>query len=444
MSEIAKDKYISVDTIPLNIKENTLFDIRTKSVNYLTHGFHKYPGKFIPQIPAWAIKKYGTQNNIILDPFCGSGTTLVESLLYNHNAIGIDIDPLSVLISKVKTTPLDIEKLTIIKKWVINNINNENIKNRKIPKIETLTHWFTNDAIDKLGKIRFVIDSISVKFLNAKDIQDFFYICFSSIIRRVSNADNQSQKTYVSHTNKKNPDEVFGLFFKQLELYYKEILVFSKKIKNVKASIINNSSTTDLVSLLNEKKIDLVVTSPPYIKAIDYIYNQMAELFWIGDLFNIETQEKQNAKKISYIGNKQIKKIEYSQFIPENNKTDIELLDKSILKIFNTDKKNGHKHSYITWKYFNDMNIHFRQMSSIINSKVHYVMVVGNSKVSNIEIDTANILIEIAKKHNIKISNKWGYKIKNRYMRFDRKGKGGKINIDWVLDFEKDCYIREV
>ena len=84
------------------------------------------------------------------------------------------------------------------------------------------------------------------------------------------------------------------------------------------------------------------------------------------------------------------------------------------------------------------MENHFKEISSVMRPKVHYVMVVGNSKVSNIEIDTANILIEIAKKYNLNISNKWGYKIKNRYMRFDRKGRGGKINIDWVLDFEKE------
>ena len=172
-----QNKYISVENIPFDIKRDTIFDIKTKSVNYLTHSFHKYPGKFIPQIPDWAINKYTSKNNLsILDPFCGSGTTLVESLLHNHNAIGIDIDPLSVLISKVKTTPLDIEKLTIIKNWVTDKIKDKNIKQRKIPKIKTLNHWFTDDAIDKLGKIRFIIDEIPNNFSDTKDIQDFLYI----------------------------------------------------------------------------------------------------------------------------------------------------------------------------------------------------------------------------------------------------------------------------
>lgn len=436
---IKKKNHIIVNSIPSDIEYNTIFDIKTKSVNYLTHGFHKYPGKFIPQIPDWAIKKYAIKSNMtILDPFCGSGTTLVESLLHQHNSIGIDIDPLSVLISKVKTTPLNIDKLSEIKKWVVNHIKNEKIIERNLPTINSLNHWFTNDAIDKLGKIRFIIDEIPNNFSKSKDIQDFFYICFSSIIRRVSNADNQSQKTYVSHTNPKTPDEVYSSFFKQLDLYFSKIKEFSPKVGNVKNEIINNSSVNNLQTLLEKKNIDLVITSPPYIKAIDYIYNQMVELFWIGDIFNIETQEKQNSLKPLYVGNKQIKKLEYEDFIPSENKTKIELLDSVISNIFNFDKKNGHKHSYITWKYFNDMDNHFKQISSILSSKVHYIMVVGNSKVSNIEIDTVNILINIAEKYNFKITNKWGYKIKNRYMRFNRNGRGGKIDIDWVLDLEKE------
>lgn len=434
-----RENHIIVNSIPFNIECNTIFDIKTKSVNYLTHGFHKYLGKFIPQIPDWAINKYAKKNNMtILDPFCGSGTTLVESLLHKHNSIGIDIDPLSVLISKVKTTPIDIDKLLEIKSWVINNIKNKKITERKVPTINTLSHWFTDDAIDKLGKIRFIIDEIPNNFSKVKDIQEFFYICFSSIIRRTSNADNQSQKTYVSHTNPKIPDEVYSLFFKQLDLYISEIKDFSKMVNKGKCEIINNSSANNLQNLLGEIKIDLVITSPPYIKAIDYIYNQMAELFWIGDLFNIETQIKQNLLKSAYIVNKQIKKPEYKDFNPTQNKTHIGFLDYIISSIFNSDKKNGHKHSYITWKYFMDIYNHFKQISSILPSKVHYIMVVGNSKVSNIEIDTANILIKIAQKYNFKITNKWGYKIKNRYMRFNRKGRGGKIDIDWVLDFEKE------
>ena len=97
------------EIIPAEIEENAILNIVTRDVNTHTHGFHKYPAKFIPQIPKWAIRKYlnGHKNKFILDPFCGSGTTLVEGVVAGYNVIGVDIDLLSVMISKVKTTRVD-------------------------------------------------------------------------------------------------------------------------------------------------------------------------------------------------------------------------------------------------------------------------------------------------------------------------------------------------
>lgn len=430
------------DVIPSEIEQGAILNIVSRDVNAHTHGFHKYPAKFIPHIPKWAITKYlnGKSDKYVLDPFCGSGTTLVESVLAGYNAIGVDIDPLSALISKVKTTRVNIKELTKISNWLVIEIN-ENIKGIFVPDCETIEHWFTKDAIRKLSRIRTIINQIPEKFGDSKmvkDIQDLLLICFSSIIRRVSKADNESQKTYVSHTKVKDPDEVNSLFLSQLDLYVERASKFSKTINpKIKSKIIVSSSATSLEKKINGQRIDLAVTSPPYIKAIDYIYNQMVELFWIGDLFDMQTQPKQNKKKTQYIGNKQIYKAEFNDYTPYNTVLRINNLDKKLQEIYDIDKKNGHKHSYVAYKYFLEMEKHFAEMSNCLLSGTHYVMVVGDSNVSDVHIDTANSLIEIAERNGFRIKNKWGYKIKNRFMRFDRKGRGGIIEIDWVLDFEK-------
>lgn len=263
-------------------------------------------------------------------------------------------------------------------------------------------------------------------------------ICFSSIIRRVSNADNESQKTYVSHTKVKQPEDANSLFFSQLDLFVDRAIKFSETVNTkAKSKVIVSSSATSLQKKLRGRLIDLAITSPPYIKAIDYIYNQMVELFWIGDLFQMQTQPKQNKKKIQYIGNKQISKVEFSNYNPYNTILGISNLDEKLQKVYETDYKNGHKHSYVSFKYFAEMEKHFAEMAKCLNKKAHYVMVVGNSNVSDIFFNTAEFLIEIAQRNGFKLINKWGYKIKNRFMRFDRKGRGGIIEIDWVLDFQK-------
>jgi DNA modification methylase len=430
------------EVIPSEIEENSILNIITRNVNLHTHGFHKYPAKFIPHIPKWAINRYlnGVKDKTILDPFCGSGTTLVESVLAGYNAIGIDIDPLSVLISKVKTTRVDKSELQKVSKWLVQQINSKP-KGTFEPDCERIEHWFTNDAIEKLSAIRTLINQIPEIFEDNKkvrDIQDLFIICFSSIIRRVSNADNESQKTYVSHTKIKEPEEVNAVFLSQLELFVERALDFSTSTNTQsKSEVIVSSSALSLENKINGKQIDLAITSPPYIKAVDYIYNQMVELFWIGDLFQMQTQTKQNEKKNQYIGNKQISKTEFSNYNPYNTILDINKLDEKLQQIYDTDEKNGHQHSYVTFKYFVEMEKHFAEMSNCLTSGTHYVMVVGDSNVSDVFIDTADFLIDIAERSGFRITNKWGYKIKNRFMRFDRKGRGGIIEIDWVLDFEK-------
>lgn len=441
MMEIVEYKTVK-EAIPIEIEADSILNIVTRDVNTHTHGFHKYPAKFIPHIPKWAITKYlnGDKDKFILDPFCGSGTTLVESVLSGYNAIGIDIDPLSAMISRVKTTRVDKCELEKISSWLIKEINDKR-KGTFKPECETLDHWFTNDAIKKLSTIRTSLNGIPEIFGNSKkvkDIQDLLLICFSSIIRRVSNADNESQKTYVSHTKIKQPEEVNSLFFSQLNLFVERAKVFSETTNpSVKSKVVISSSAASLEKNLKGQKIDLAITSPPYIKAIDYIYNQMVELFWIGDLFEMQTQTRQNKKKTQYIGNKQISKVEFNNYTPYNTILDIDKLDEKLQLIFDSDKKNGHKHAYVTYKYFVEMERHFAEMSKCLITGTHYVMVVGDSNVSDVYIDTADFLIEIAERNGFRITNKWGYKIKNRFMRFDRKGRGGIIDIDWVMDFEK-------
>ncbi|MCC6842795.1 MAG: hypothetical protein IT264_06915 [Saprospiraceae bacterium] len=430
------------EIIPTDIEQNSILNIVTRDVNTYTHGFHKYPAKFIPHIPKWAITKYlnGNKDKNILDPFCGSGTTLVEGVLAGYNSIGIDIDPLSAMISKVKTTRLDEKELKNISEWLVKELNTKK-KGIFKPDCETIEHWFTKDAISKLSIIRTLINQIPEKFgdnKKVKDIQDLLLICFSSIIRKVSNADDESQKTYVSHTKIKEPKEVNSLFISQLDLFVDRAIKFAATTSSkTKSKIIVSSSADSLEKKLNGKKIDLAITSPPYIKAIDYIYNQMVELFWIGDLFQMQTQTKQNEKKTHYIGNKQISKVEFKNYTPYNTIISIEKLDEKLKEVYDIDKKNGHKHSYVAFKYFAEMEKHFLEMSKCLTTGTHYVLVVGDSNVSDVFFDTASFLIEIAERNGFRITNKWGYKIKNRFMRFDRKGRGGIIEIDWVLDFER-------
>lgn len=82
-------------------------DKTIKDTSYITHGYYTYPAKFIPQLAARLIKENSSENDIVIDPFLGSGTTVVEAIVNNRIGIGTDINEISYLIAKVKTTPIN-------------------------------------------------------------------------------------------------------------------------------------------------------------------------------------------------------------------------------------------------------------------------------------------------------------------------------------------------
>lgn len=429
---------VNYKTLPHDIPFGAEVSINTNNVIPLSHGFHKYPGKFIPQIPEWAINTYlKGKNEVILDPFVGSGTTLVESLVAGYNSYGIDIDPLSCLIAKVKSTPVTESDFSLVCDWILLNMDSANPE--FIPKTENLSHWFTDEAIEKLSKIRTLTEQVPDYFSNIKNISDIYdalIIAFSGIIRRVSNADNQSQKTYVSHTREKKPAEVFSLYTKQLQMFKRAYVEFEKKWDgNTKSTLIISDGRADTSSYL-PKKVDMIITSPPYIKSIDYVYNQMVEFFWIGDLFNMDTQPKQNKKRKKYTGTTLVSKAEYANFSINDSVLNSTMLNTYLTEILK-DEKNGEKHAHIVNNYFEYMYEHFIGAYKIVENNGYYVMAIGNSTVSGVKVDTSSLLIEFAEKAGFQLETKWSYLIKNHFMGFDRGKKGGKITKDHMLVFKK-------
>lgn len=97
-------------------------DIPRSETRELTHSYHLYPAKFIPQLARAFINEYTDEGGFIWDSFCGSGTLNLEALRTNRNSVGTDINHIAVLISRVKTTPLNPEKLEAYVEELVQNI----------------------------------------------------------------------------------------------------------------------------------------------------------------------------------------------------------------------------------------------------------------------------------------------------------------------------------
>lgn len=405
-----------------------VYVVRNVGLRDGTHKFHRFPGKFIPHVPRWALRRYGSKGrSLVLDPFCGSGTTLVETALAGHSGYGFDVDPIARLITKVKTTPLELAVLSnccVEMKAFVAQRREGKFK----PSIPTLAHWFSDAAVRDLSLIREGME----QFRERQDLYDFLLTVFIAVIRRASNADNQTQKTYVSHTHPKTPEAAKPLFLATLDDYVQRLVDFGhlQKLMGGQARVLGAWDARNFADRWKDDQlpmVDLAITSPPYVKSVDYVYNQMAEYFWVGDLFGLSSQKEQNRHKQGYIGTQNLNGADLNR----NAKTGSSEIEQLVSRIRKEDRKNA----YICGTYFHDMQTHFAEMARILKPGCHYVLVVGDSVVSEEIVATHSLLPACGASSGFALERSFRYEIRNRYMRFPRAGRGGIVEHDWILDF---------
>lgn len=423
----------SVNELPITkIAKPKIFNIASNGISSYTHGFFKYLCKFIPHVPRWAIKKYvKTDDSWVMDPFCGSGTTLVESTLLGCNAVGIDFDPLSNLITRAKSTPFKVKKLSDLKVQISGLLNYiercKRVDQGLVPSIPNLQLWFSQKACDDLVKIKQGINQLK-EGSHDEHIEDFFNVCFASIIKRVSNADSQSPKPYVSKKIKKIPGDAIELFKKEVNENFRKLEEFSSAALPCKRFVMRGDAR-HVDNFFRRRKIvhsiDLAVTSPPYINAFDYVRSLKLENLWL-DLLDPNELGQHNQEQIG------TEKIKLDTTIIDSMQRYNELF-KTFQKIAEKDRRRAH----VVMKYFYDMRLNLISVKNVLKPNGTYCIVVGNSKIRDVEIPTHKYLIQLAEDVGFKLDGLFGYVIKNPYLRIPRQGRGGLIKVDWVMAFKK-------
>ncbi len=260
------------------ITTNIEFNFKGSNTSYLTHSLHPYPAKFPPQLPQSLLKQFAGVGQTVLDPFCGSGTTLLEARLQGINAIGVDVNGLSILLSKVKSTPLTQEKQIIIKQFITqlekDNSGWKNIRPQITTKnIEGLSHWFQLNVAEELTYILQEITKIE-----DNEIKDFLKIVFSSIIVKVSNQDSDTRFAAV---NKNILDDfTFKIFISKAVEYLKRVVELSNKIDTKTELTLFNADSRNL-SFITDNSIDIIITSPPYANTYDYYLYHKFRKRWL-------------------------------------------------------------------------------------------------------------------------------------------------------------------
>jgi len=372
-------------------KSNEDWDFAGANTHYMTHGLHPYPAMMIPQIARRLIERYSSSGDVVLDPFCGSGSVLVEATLTGRDSFGIDINPLACLLARVKTTPIDPKLL--MREWeqLKVNIEEEMIDLRyqqlevKIPDFSktNISYWFKPYMIKELALIKKHLDEI-------KDdkVREFFYVCFSSTIRSVSGTRKGEFKLYRMPEDKwkKFRPDVLAVFEKRVNDSISKMgeffeFVTGNRIK-VKTKIFNADTsklfTDEGKEELTEESVNLIVTSPPYGDSRTTVaYGQFSRysLIWLG----YDKDKTLEIDKKSLGGQKKDKDV--------NSKT----LNEVLVRIPNKNRAREVK------SFFVDLDACLPKLYKVLSPKGYACFVLGNRTVNKIKIPTDEIITELGK-----------------------------------------------
>ena len=415
-------RFAEVDVFPPlgEIEHGELFSLSLSSpTTAFTHGLHRFAAKYVPQVPGWAFDSFacprnGAPGRTVLDPFLGSGTTLVEGLLRGGTTIGVDIDPLARFIARAKVTPVDHERIAALGRTLATRWQEPAAALRApMPDIENFGHWFRPE---QWGWVQSLRDEI-LRLDCSDDERSFLLVVFSSTLRWVSNADDQSQKTYVSGTLRKEPPAVAEVFWRFLRRAVDGLAQLNDQRQSDALSVVpDDADATDL--RLAPESVDLAVTSPPYLDSVDYPYNMMLEYFWLGPLLGVPDRRSFNALRRRPIGAK--------------NPAAPAALPPALEGYVPLGAMPPARRAAAT-TYFALMERHFDEIARCLKPGGRYVFVVGNSQTLVGMVPLHDALVRLAAGAGLHLERAFGYRIRRHYMKFPRRGRGGIILLDWVL-----------
>jgi DNA modification methylase len=234
------------------------------------HNGHPYPAKFIPEIPRHLLEILEVpENSIVFDPFCGSGTTLIEAQRAGYKSCGVDLNPIACLISRVKTIPLP-HGLIETAEYCVAQAKSK--KNFTIPPIPALDHWFKPEIQHAISSLVHPILAI-----DEPDLRDALRLCLSSIIVRVSN--QESDTRYAAISKNVTRETTYQLFLNSVKKLSQVLSLPIDVLPN--CNVIQKDIFDVTVHDINDP-IGLVVTSPPYPNAYEYWLYHKYRMWWLG------------------------------------------------------------------------------------------------------------------------------------------------------------------
>lgn len=350
----------------------------------LTHSYHRYPAKFIPNIVEKLLIDLTSESDFIVDPFGGCGTTLVESKRLGRRSLGFDINPVAKFIAETKVTPINPEKLDTEFGKLQKKLSKDKILAlKKHARNERILYWFEEGTIEELD---FVYSEI--KKIKDQKIRKFFFCAFSHNLKNSSRWLMKSTKPTIDKNKKTLPaSRSFLRHAKSMVGKNRQFYTVLKKDRNLHTSsrILLRDSTKK--TALIDNSVDLIITSPPYVTSYEYAdLHQLSLLWFSSDKQNFKNWDKSSNNftefRRNFVGtsykNKQDGDI--GSAIGSIIADDLFAIDKPLSK----DVSN----------YFIDMRLAFLEMYRILKPGKCACIIIGNTQLRGVNILNAEVATE--------------------------------------------------
>lgn len=262
-------------------------DLHTaRRLRYGPHDLHDYRGKFFPQLvrSLMTIANAG-EHAVVLDPMCGSGTTPCEVLASGRHALGADLNPLSVLISRVKASVVLEDASTFHDSLTRSLERCATAPSAALPwdKEDTdyLGRWFAPEALNDVAALLHAI-----RLLRRPLYRDFLLVCLSNILRPLSwqkDTDLRVRKEVTSYVTGSLRAAFQTDVLQQLDRITPYLHVLPRPVARPSLDI-RHGDATKILKLFPEYRgrVDLLITSPPYATALPYLDTDRLSLIVLG------------------------------------------------------------------------------------------------------------------------------------------------------------------
>ncbi|MCV0402625.1 MAG: hypothetical protein K5924_02825 [Chloroflexi bacterium] len=414
------------------------------------HRLVRYPARFHAPAVRRLVDMFSTPGDTILDPFCGSGTLLLEASTMGRNGLGLDADPLAAFLSRAKAAPYQLDSLHRTRDRAIAALSSDARPSDEyeflmrtdlseseyqsqlrgmehwVPAVPNLHHWFKRYVTVDLARIRRVVETVDC----SESDRQLLRVALSSIIRSASNADPVPVSGLEVTAHMKRLDasgrriDSFALFQRSTDRAIAAVRDFSQR-RSPGSWVASFRGDATQMRRWIRRPVDAVITSPPYNNAVDYYRRHQLEMYWLG----LTTSHTERLALLpDYIGRPRI---------PQGHRllADYQIADPYARQWERRIAKSSTQRATDFRHYHAAMTRVFRQLAFILRAGSPAVFVVGHSRWNGARIPTTALFAELAAPY-FELAELYWYPVKNRYMSYSRHN-GASIDREYVLAFRR-------